>query len=210
MANVEVTVTVEVWAELHELNDAQRTQAYKVWADGRANDDYLLVHETQEWVDSLKALASALGATVRYCIDPFGYSYARFIGRHGDDVVNGDETMSVARRIAWLENNLYAPLRKPWRAARHRYCDSWQYPPGIVPDCPLTGVCFDEDLLREIDARVMAGDTITDALESLGAYISTALWDQYAYLTSEESLLDHEGEVRFRIDHDGNVTAFNY
>lgn len=56
---------------------------------------------------------------------------------------------TVARCMAWLENNVLGPLRIRRRARYTRV--------GAVPSCPFTGYCVDDDLLDALRTAAREG-----------------------------------------------------
>lgn len=126
-----------------ELTGAARERALKALPP--ADCDNTLT----ECMDSLRALCKVAGVKLHdWSIGPYSYSHSYIQvtfpnspNWERDDAI-GD--LAGARAFAWIENNIFSPLRQPWnlRAKGRKYTR-----PGHVPAWPLTGVCFDEDLL---------------------------------------------------------------
>lgn len=129
-----------------------------------------------ECMDSLSALCKVAGVILEdWSIGPHSYSHLKV--SFGRDEVAG---LSGPRALAWIENNIFGKLRQTWRPATVPPSNKWasihgkysrRYTrPDHVPACPLTGVCFDEDLLDAFrgDQTVSLGKRF----ESLAGIIS--------------------------------------
>lgn len=88
----------------------------------------------EECMDSLKALCKHAGVALKdWSIGPYSYSTVKVeIGNS----ISGDEPEGFvgARAAAWIENNIFGPLRQPWNL-RHKGRKYTR--PGAVPSCPL-------------------------------------------------------------------------
>lgn len=205
---IEASFGWHVWKTWDELTDEQKKQAAKVWENERANDYWLMENSNDEWMASLQALADALGVKLsNWSIGMYSYSYIRL---NRLEVVDNDDDMSIARRLAWLENNLYAPLRIPWKGHKRKVVARYgrYYRPGLIPPCPLTGVCYDEDLLDALRKGVLDGMSITDSFKGLADVMRYGLESEYEYLTSEECLHEQADWHEYYIDEEGEVTEY--
>lgn len=168
------TITVYSFSELSEKAKENAMRGFP-----EPDCEYTL----SECVDSLKALCKHAGVNLRdWSLGPEGYrSYVKVeIGGS----MSGDEpgALTGKRAFAWIENNILGPLRQPWplNAKGRRYTR-----PGHVPACPLTGVCFDEDLLdvfRDRDPRI----TLLDRFRSLADVIARICEADLEYQASDE------------------------
>ena len=127
------TVTVYAYNEL-----SREAQAY-------ARKRYLSVPDCEqtlsECMASLKALCRVAGVSLKdWSVGP--YSRGSYVKVAFDYAEEAD--ICGPRLFAWVENRIFGRLRQPWvlKAKGRKYTR-----PGHVPACPLTGVCFDEDLL---------------------------------------------------------------
>lgn len=154
-----------------ELTGAARERALKSYLPPADCDDTL-----RECMDSLRALCRVAGVTLdNWSIGPYSYSYLKVSFAH-DEVAE----LTSPRALAWIENNIFGKLRQTWRPATVPPSDKWasihgkysrRYTrPDHVPACPLTGVCYDEDLLDAFrgDQTVSLGERF----ESLAGIIS--------------------------------------
>ena len=110
--------------------------------------------------------------------------------------------LSGPRAFAWIENNIFEPIRQPWnlRDKSRRY-----YRPGTLKACPYTGVCFDEEILgafRDRDPRL----TIGERFSSIGDRLTRVIESDIEYQNSEEGRRER-AEFAFEgvlFDDDGN------
>lgn len=81
-----------------------------------------------------------------------------------DDILD----LSGPRALAWLENHILSPLRIPWSGPERRRLARFgpYYRPGLVKPCPLTGVCYDEDLLSTLACTLRDGATVREAIQA--------------------------------------------
>ena len=135
--------TVTVYA-YHELSP--EAQAY-------ARERYLSAPDCEqtlsECMASLKALCRVAGVSLKdWSVGP--YSRGSYVKVAFDYAEEAD--ICGPRLFAWVENRIFGRLRQPWvlKAKGRKYTR-----PGHVPVCPLTGVCFDEDLLDVFRDRSM-------------------------------------------------------
>ncbi len=187
---------------------AQHLRRYYPEAFERAHTEYRhhldLSHVQDEMMDSLKGLFEAAGVTLAdWRLGAYSqgcYIKARF---SNNDDIDGVKNLKGARAMAWLENNLYGPLRRPWglrpvSADNKHYAygthnsvyntDSttgkpvrrW-YAPGSVPDCPFTGCSYDMDFLDALNKSIRDGDTLKEAFEGLEHTFTTQLESEYEY-----------------------------
>lgn len=168
------TITVYTF---DELSDEAKERAMRTLP--KPDCQYTL----NECVASLKALCKHAGVALKdWSLGPEGYR--SFVKVEIGNSVSGDEPEALTgpRAFAWIENNIFGPLRQPWplRAKGRKYTR-----PGHVPACPLTGVCFDEDLLdvfRDRDPRI----TIKDRFRSLADVIARICESELEYQASDE------------------------
>lgn len=147
----------------------------------------------EECMDSLKALCEVAGVTLEdWSLGPYAYSHIRVIFP-GDE---GREGLKGPRALAWIENNIFGKLRHPWTPATVPPSEKWasihgrysrRYTkPEHVPACPLTGVCFDEDLLdvfRDRDLDI----TLKERFESLAGVIARICEAEMEYQSTDEA-----------------------
>lgn len=137
-----------------------------------------------ETMDSLKAVFKAAHIDLKdWSIGAYSQSYVRFdMGDAGN--------LTGQRAIAWLENNLYGPLRiKPGLkdiARRVRY----GYKVGTIPPCPFTGYCADDAMLYALNDAIEHGHSLAEAFNDLASVAQKMLEDELQYIQSEESFLE--------------------
>lgn len=140
-----------------ELTPEARERALKGLPDATC------IYTAEECMDSLKALCKLAGVKLAdWSLGPYSRSYVK---AQFAEYVIGD--ISGPRSLAWIENNIMGPLRQPW-TLKHQGRKYTR--PGAVPACPLTGVCFDEDLLDAFRGRDMK-ITLRERFESLAGII---------------------------------------
>jgi hypothetical protein len=143
--------TLYTASELRELHPAgferalERYRANIVWGNGWGD----------ELRDSLNALLEAAGAKMNH--------------RGGVDCPDEYEHIEGLRALAWMENRILSPLRIPWQGPRRWMVARYgaYYRPGMVPPCPFTGVCCDDDLLDDLRDSIRSGMSVADALRAL-------------------------------------------
>jgi hypothetical protein len=91
--------------------------------------------------------------------------------------------MRGGRAIAWLENNLLTKLRAVKGDKYNKV--------GAVRSCPLTGVCYDDDFIEHVQARVKSGDTLRDAFESCAQLAGRLCAEATEYHCTEEYIIDN-------------------
>lgn len=142
-------------------------------------------HTSSECVDSLRAFAEKVsrscGITLKdWSIGDLQRSFTKW---ELDEVVS---ELSGPRSLAWIENNIFGPLRVPYvRMVDRKVAKRYYARPGEIPACPYTGVCFDEDILdafRDKDLSL----TIGERFASIGDRLSRVIEADIEYANSEE------------------------
>lgn len=143
-----------------ELSDEAKKRARDKYRETNT-DNYSL----DEMMESLKAVFKAARIKLGdWRIGAYGHSYVRF--NMGDA-----ETLTGKRAAAWLENNLFGPLRitrahfNEHRKDYLKYGDGYRI--GQIKSCALTGMCYDEDLFESLRKSVRAGHNLRDAFAEL-------------------------------------------
>lgn len=142
-----------------------------------------------EIFDSLKAVISHAGYSIEdYSLLMESY-YNKFRLSHNEY----SDDLTGVRALKWIENNFLSPLRIPFAGKRRYDVRKYGhvYRPGLIPPCPLTGVCFDDDFIDCFIKAVKSGETIRDALISLADEYSRMVQAEYEYEISEENFLEH-------------------
>jgi hypothetical protein len=124
--------------------------------------------------------------------DAAGFEHTGYYGylREGGD---SDSTgLTGARALAWFERTLQEPYRIPWTGPKRREVAryGWPYRPGRVEPCPLTGVCYDDDLLNDLKADLVGGMTVLDALRALYANTERIVEEELEYRTEPEQFIE--------------------
>lgn len=161
--------------ELKEQFPEGYERALKKWRDLQAADPSPPWQD--ETIDSCKGCIEAVGLKLKewsigaysrstQCRVEFGWEYGDEIGE-----------LTGKRAWAWLENHLLGPLRISWvsdrnenrkhNAAYRNSGDCRPYSPGLVPPCPFTGYCADEDMIDSLKDSIKSGMTLKRAFEAL-------------------------------------------
>lgn len=173
-------------------------------------------YRMDEIMDSLKGLFDAAGVKMSdWEIGAYSYSHLR-----ADFTQEEAGELDGARAFAWLENNLFGPLRAPWglpklkkgAALPEGFTRGWiapskEYPhgcvtaddknpvtrwtrPGAMRECPFTGVCYDMDFVDALVKAIKGGDTLRDAFASLADEARRLIEAEDEYEQEEASFLD--------------------
>lgn len=149
---------------------------------------------SSECVDSLRAFAEKVSRSCGVSLKDWsiGDSQRSFTKW---DIEDATRELSGPRSLAWIENNIFAPIRAPWQPATKPINEKWagvhgrysrRYDkPGEVKCCPYTGVCFDEDILdafRDKDLSL----TIGERFASIGDRLSRVIEADIEHANSEE------------------------
>lgn len=136
--------TIYTGRELKEASEEGFRSALEWWRRGVYSDPAW----ASEHRDSLDAVLAA-------------------IGKEPPRIDGPTRAHDVRRCMAYLENNVLAPLRAPWigigwktpAAERRRKTSRYGagYRPGAVRPCPFTGYCADEDLLDALKEAAWSG-----------------------------------------------------
>lgn len=115
-----------------------------------------------------------------------------------------DELPSIEgprRVMAWVENNVLAPLRIGWTGAKRWKLSRFgaSYRPGCVKPCPFTGYYLDDDLLAVVIKGARAGETPYSILRDVFDE-AERLW--------ERDVEDQASERAFLESCDGNGCEF--
>lgn len=205
-------------------------QELKCLDDGRAFDRALekyrerlsLDYSSDEMMDSLKGLCKAAGVKMRdWSLGAYNRDNHLSV-----EMSDGAAELTGPRALAWIENNILGPLRRPWglpnpAASTKQYAlgkhssvynldengkptRRW-YAPGTVPECPFTGVCYDMDFLEDLTKSVRAGRTLKEAFEDLADVFARILEDEYEYQSKEEQFLEAAEANAWEFDEDGDM-----
>lgn len=143
---------------------------------------------TDEIVDSLKGLFDKCsGITLR------DYS----LGDYRSHVkINFSQSvvyeMTGKRAIAWLENNLYAGLRIPFKHSKRKEFLKYGegYRAGQIKPCPFTGVCYDEDYIMALNDSLKAGESLGEAFEGLAHTATKLIESEQEYRNSDKAIIE--------------------
>jgi len=191
------SVTIETYKFPELCQEAQERAIEKYRESGVVYE----ISWVDEIIDSMKAAFEAISDVTLsdYSIDPERESWVKF---H----FYNDETADFTgkRAFAWLENNLIGKLRIPftgkarWNVAKY----GEDYRPGMVKPCPLTGFCFDDEIIADIYKTLREGYSVGDALNGIAELTANAIEREYEYQYSEECISETltGNEYDFTID----------
>lgn len=183
-----------------------------------------LDYVSEEMMGSLRGLCDAAGVRIKdYSLGACNRGNNLRVEIPGED---GAADLTGARALAWIENRILGPLRRPWglqapAASTKKYVNGahssvynldengrplrrW-YAPGAVPSCPFTGVCYDEDFLDDVIKSVKAGRTLKEAFEDLADLFARMAEDEYEYRGEEEQFLEAADVNGWEYDADGDM-----
>lgn len=159
-----------------ELSETARLAAVERFQNNRMEDGYTPWQE--EILESYKAIIEALHLRVSH----------RDGNILGFQIGAGLNSMQGKRAMAWVENNLLAPLRIPWRGPRRTIARKHgrHYYAGRVPPCPFTGYCADDDFINAFIDAIKHGDTMEDAARNLSNVCDNLMEEEREAWCSEE------------------------
>jgi hypothetical protein len=186
-------------------------------------ENLTLDYVSEEMMNSLKGLCAAAGIRIRdYSLGAYNRGNNLRVEIPGED---GAADLTGARALAWIENRILGPLRAPWglrspAASTKKYVNGshstvynledgrprrrWTAP-GVVPSCPFTGVCYDEDFLDDVVKSVRDGRTLKEAFEDLADVFARMLEDEYEYQGKEEQFLEAAEVNEWEFDEEGDM-----
>lgn len=173
-------ITVYKPSELKRIFPDAFERAWHDWAE-----DIDEIPWMDETIDSLKAIFKACRIQLLdWALGPYDYrNHVRF--NMGDAA-----ELSGQRAVAWLENNLYGPMRIPWTGARRWKVLKYGEHAGELPPCPLTGYCADDDFIDCLNRNVADGMTLQDSFSDLARECGRLLAAEAEDAVSEESFLE--------------------
>lgn len=161
-----------------------RESSYVPWSD--------------EIMDSLKAVMNKCDAKLTdWKIGPWSPSFVtiRVDDEYQPDDDSSDplsaEPSTLRKDSEWFYETILRPLgynRCPERGVEF---------PGL---CPLTGVCFDDDMLQHVYERLARNESLTEALESLAGVASRMMESECEAQENEENMHANWGDLWFTED----------
>lgn len=195
-------------AELKALDDggAAFENALQKWREFVDRDDADRIGS--EILDSIKAVFKAAGVELKdYTLSAYrsGEIVARFPNYYGGEDSIAD--LRGGRAMAWLENNLLARLRIPWRGERRDKTRKYGagYRPGEIESGALTGICYDDSIIHTLVKDIRAGDTLREAFEGLAEYYRNTLEAELEYLGKPEQFLEMSEANGYEYDERGEM-----
>ena len=173
------TITTQLYSFKELSPEAQATViANKI--KQAENDSYLLEFTSQEMLVSLKAVCEACNLRL------VNWSFGTYCRDYDIKVSNYDvEDLEGNRALAWflrvLIDNGYA---------RPKHFKDMQFP-GV---CGFAGVCFDDDIVECVWKELLDGEPVYKAFDQVAKMFCDTLENEYAYLTSEEAIMDYLDE----------------
>lgn len=174
------TIKIEVFT-LQELEEQAPTAFSKVYSEFFGHGDWPWFKET---VESLKAFVEALD----YQLD----SYRLSPGSYRDHILcspkyDGVEDIYGVRAYAHIQNCLdryripYGCKHKKYKDYRRynkSYADGYNpYSAGKIEPCPFTGYYLDEILVEEVEAAVLKGQSLREAINDLHHMLAKVIDD---------------------------------
>ncbi len=155
------TITINLYT-FDELSETAKDRARDWYREGNNEENYTL----DEMMHSLKAIFKRSGIKLtNWEIGPYNQH------NHVDFDMGDAGSLTGKRAFAWLENNLFSSLRitkAEFKAKQKEYMGyGADYRPGKIKPCPLTGMCYDENLLDALRKSVKDGDTLKEAFRNL-------------------------------------------
>lgn len=150
------TQTIELYT-FDELSPEAQQSALDNWRHTRSDYDWC-----DEWRDSAKAFADAVGARIKdYSVSSWGPVYCSIEWDNSDWWYLDDDpadTMTGLRLRTWIINNWlpnfwkgkYYSCGERWENGKYRYKSRHSRITGGYKDCPLTGYCADYDLIKPL------------------------------------------------------------
>lgn len=150
---------------------------------------------SEETIDSLKAVYEAAGIRLKdwsISWDCPSYSWVKLGFPCPSSFSSSEDVENLAggRALAWLESNLFGPLRTPWIGSKRAAGRKYRHYPGRIPECPLTGYCVDDDLLGYLVKEVIEGSTLKEAFEAIAYKTAKILEAEQDYMGTEEYFMD--------------------
>lgn len=188
------TITVYTLAELKTANPDAFASVLQRWAEGQTAD----IAWASKTINSLKAVVDACGGVLHeYSIGPdqpcsMSVSVADTFSDEFDvqrEVDNGE----MQKDGKWLYDHVLNHLGYTMSNVGHFHVEF----PGL---CPWTGYCADEDFIEHVYKRLEAGDTLTEALESLAGEASKHMADDLEQQQGEDCMMMNCNDLLFTED----------
>lgn len=180
-------ITVKLY-QLEELNEDVQKKVIENWR----NDDYFDATDEERTLEVFKNIT---GIRVRYEYDSYN-GWINFTSDIDDDIIE----LSGIRLMKYVVNNFFDDIHKgkyfsTSRIENNKYVVKSRHSRIIFSrDCPLTGVCFDIDILEPMydvldgkhvdNVNFTFNDMIEECLEN---WLKSAI-AQYEYWLSEECI----------------------
>ena len=114
------------------------------------------------------------------------------------------DNLTGERAFAYFENNLSSKLRisytgkKRWEYFKY----GKEYRPGKIKPCPFTGLCYDEDYIKEIQYSLKKGYSVKDIINFCFDLRRKLFEQEFEYQCSEEYMTEYfeDNEIFFLKD----------
>lgn len=170
--------------KIEELEEGAKNRAISDYK----NDSYKREISWQdELSDSFKKLFQIANITIKNYSLGLEQSFVKF------DMDENTYKLNSARALAWLESNLLSKLRM----SRTKYLANrkdnlkYGYKIGAIPECPLTGTCYDMDFLDSLKKNILEGSNLGDSFKYLANEYSRILDNEYTYQNTDEYIFEH-------------------
>jgi hypothetical protein len=185
--------------EYNELSEDAKEVAYQNWLNHSGDNDFNTDMSWNEIFESFKILMNDLNLNV----DDWSVSYCGYGRDYIHFSTSNDEILEFTNRraFAYVENNLLSKYRvsySEYNQNRKQY-KSYGYRPNHVKDCPLTGMCYDDDLIKTLLESLKKGNFLNTAIESVIEKAIKMIHETYEYYSSKEFFAENNenNEVYF-------------
>lgn len=184
------TITTQLYS-YRELSPEAQAKVIQNKIKDAENDEFLLQFTSDDMMESLKEVCKACGLRL---VD---WSFGTYCRNWKVRVSNYDlEDLSGPRALAWFLRILI-----DHGYSRPKHFKDMEFP-GV---CGFTGVCYDDDVVETVWKELLDGETVAKAFDQVAYKFCKSLEDEYAYLTSEECIMDYLDENEEIYTEDGEA-----
>lgn len=183
---------------IDDLTEEAQQKAYEEWL----NSPYHEYNWDSESLDTIRDGLRALGAS----LDNYSIDWGNANGSNVSFSCECPVEDNPVRLRTWVLNNHYDVLFKPKKFGKRTSKILY-----TTTDCPLTGMCFDEDFLDPLRAFIKRPTNLTwkELLEDCARGVLKAAEADYNHQMSFEGFLDTARANEFEYEEDG-LTVEDY